>query len=97
MIKVRVLIIISPVTKTPFVLLNKHNPVVRKQIPIAINNTLPCIDLFLKIKKDLNNTMRILVDSGAATNIGNKIYHRWIITQYLDIIAEYMKCGSGLE
>ena len=33
--------------------------------------------------------LRMLVDSGAAMNSGNKNYHRQIMSQFPDIVTEY--------
>ena len=64
---------------------------------IFISNTLPCIEFYLGKTKHKDKTTRILLDSGAATNTGNNDYHRWITTQYPDILEEYVEWGSVLK
>ena len=66
------LTIVSPVTHLPFVSLNNHTPVFRKVMPIVMNNVLSCDDLFFCSTHNLDNTKRMLADSGAAISIGNK-------------------------
>ena len=36
----------------------------------------------------------MLMDADFTTNIGNKYYHRWIMTQCPEIVAEYIECES---
>ena len=55
-----VLTIVMSVIQDPFVLLNERTPIVCNPIPTVINNASLSIDSFLILKKDSNNTMRIL-------------------------------------
>ena len=41
--------------------------------------------------------MRILVDSGTATNSGNKNYHRQAMHHYPNMVAECLECGPGTK
>ena len=45
-------------------------------MPIQVNNNLPCIDFYLSSKKKNDLRMRMLADSGAAMNSGNKSYYQ---------------------
>ena len=71
--KFGVLTIILPVSMPAFALLSKHIPIVHKLMPIVINNARPCINFFLGLTKDQNDTMIMRMDSDAAINTGNKI------------------------
>ena len=42
---------------------------------MLIHNSLPFVYLYVVTIVDEENIMRILVDTGAAMNTGNKIYH----------------------
>jgi len=66
-------------------------------MPIQINNNLPCIDFCLGLKETQELRMRMLVDSGAAMNSGNKNYHRQAMHRYPDMVAEYLECGPGTK
>ena len=64
-------------------------------MPIVINKALSCVDFFFGRTKDLNNTVKMFVDSDAATNIDHKDYYREFMTQCPNTIEEYIECGSG--
>ena len=55
-----VLTIVMYVIQNPFVLLNERTPIVCNPISIVINNASLSIDSFFILKKDSNNTMRIV-------------------------------------
>ena len=40
--------------------------------------------------------MRMLVDTGAATNTGILDYHLWVISQCPDMVEEYSQCGKDV-
>ena len=64
---------------------------------IQINNNLPCIDFCLGMKESKELRMRILVESGTATNSGNKNYHRQAMHHYPNMVAECLECGPGTK
>ena len=67
-------------------------------IPINIDNNLRCVDFKLGHEIDGKAILlRMLVDSDAAMNSGNKHYHRQIMSQFPDIVAEYTECGPGTK
>ena len=67
-------------------------------MPINIDNNLPCVDFALGQESGGNSIhLRMLVDSGAAMNSGNKAYHRQIVSQFPDIVTEYIECGPGTK
>ena len=39
--------------------------------------------------------MRILVDTGAAMNSGHLDYHLWVMSQYSEMVAEFLQCGKN--
>ena len=39
----------------------------------------------------------MLVDTGAAMNTDNFDYHKWVMSQCLSMVAEYLECGAGSE
>ena len=39
----------------------------------------------------------MLIDSGAAMNSGNKIYHHQIMNRYPDIVVDYLEYGPGTK
>ena len=41
--------------------------------------------------------MRMIVDSGAAMNSGNKNYRRQAMHRYPDMVVEYLECGPGTK
>ena len=63
----------------------------------SINN-MPCVDFELGHETGAKAILlRMLVDSGAAMNSGNKNYHRQIMSQFPDIVVEYIECGPGTK
>ena len=61
---------------------------------INIDKNLPYVDS--KLSHEIGGKailLHVLVDSGAAMNSGNKHYHRQIISQFPNIVAEYLECG----
>ena len=59
-------------------------------MPIAINNSLPSINLLFDIMADNENTMSMLVDIDAAMNTGDTIYYQWVMCQCPSMVAEYI-------
>ena len=41
--------------------------------------------------------MNMLVDTENTMNTSNKDYHLWVMSQYLIMIAEYLKCDPNTE
>ena len=66
-------------------------------MPISINNFLPSINLNIGPIMDNENTMRMLVDTGAATNTVNKVYHIWVMSKCPSMVAEYPEYGTDTE
>ena len=59
---------------------------------------MPCVDFELGHETGAKAILlRMLVDSGAAMNSGNKNYHRQIMSQFPDIVVEYIECGPGTK
>ena len=78
-------------------LVGLHNININRLPPmsIRINNKLPCVNLKLGYDTTMTPSLHALVDSGAAMNIRNKYYHRRVMSQFPDIVAEYLECGPG--
>ena len=72
----------APANKNPWILpilVGINNTYVKSStpMPIKIDNNLPCVDFELGHETGDNSIhLRMLVDSGAAMNSGNKSYHR---------------------
>ena len=66
-------------------------------MPIGINNSLPSVSLILGSSEEEENTMRMLVDTGAAMNTGNIDFHLWVMSQCPDIVDEFLQCGKDTE
>ena len=69
-----------------------YNP--KKLLPIGINNYFPSISLILGILEDEKRKIRILVNTGAAMNTGNLHFHMWVMSQFPDIVDEFLQCGK---
>ena len=61
---------------------------IKKPMPISINNSLPSVTLYLVLLEDEENTMRMLVDNGAAMNSGNLAYHLWIMSECPKMVGD---------
>ena len=57
---------------------------------IPMNNTLPSVCLHFGSVEDEENKMRMLLDTGAAMNSGNLTYHLWIMSQYPDMVGDFI-------
>ena len=68
-----------------------------KKIPISINNSLPSIYLNIGLIMENENKTRMIVDTSATMNTGNKDYHLWVMSQCLSMIADYLECGADTE
>ena len=66
-------------------------------MPIAINNSLPSINMLIGILVDDQNRMSMLVDTGSAMNTGDKTYHQWVMSQCPSMFAEYIECGPNTD
>ena len=62
----------------------------KKPIHISINNSLPSINLHNGNSEDDENRMSMLVDTGAAMNTGSLNYHLLVMSQYPEIVEEYL-------
>ena len=69
----------------------------QKLIPIAINNSLPSIQILIDMLSDEENKMSVLVDTGAAISTGDKTYHQWVMSQCPSMVFEYIECGSNTD
>ena len=67
---------------------------IKKPMPISINNSLPSVTLHLGLLEDEENTMRMLVDTGAAMNSGNLAYHLWVMSECPEMVGEFIQCGG---
>ena len=65
---------------------------------INIDNNLPCVDF--KLGHGVGGKailLRMFIDPGVAMNSGNKHYHRQIMSQFPDIVVEYIECELGTK
>ena len=46
---------------------------------------------------DDENCMRMLVNTGAAMNAGHLNSHLWVMSQCLELVADFLHCGEGTE
>ena len=69
----------------------------KKLIPISINNSLSSVYLNIGLIMNNENKNKMLVDTGAAMNTGNKDHYLWVISQCPSMIAEYLACGADAE
>ena len=67
----------------------------RKSMSILINNSIRCIFFQLGLKTNEYNHMRVLVDTGAAMNLGYKDCHFCVMSQCPEIVAEYLQCDEN--
>ena len=58
-------------------------------MPVGINNSLPSVSLILGILEDDENKVRMLVDTGAAMNMGNCRFHMFVMSQCPDIVDNF--------
>ena len=63
-------------------------------MPISINNSLPSVTLHLGLLEDEENTMRMLVNTGAVMNSGNLAYHHWVMSECTEMAGEFIQCGG---
>ena len=63
-------------------------------MPVGINNSLPSVSLILGILEDDENKVRMLVDTGAAMNMGNCRFHMFVMSQCPDIVDEFLQYGK---
>ena len=66
-------------------------------MPIAINNSLPSINMLINILADDEIKMSMLVDISAAMNIVDTTYHQWVMSQYPSMVAEYIECVPNTD
>ena len=92
----------DPQQQNPWILpvlvrLNNVNVSVITPIPININNNVTCVDFQLDSDAFKTPSLRALVDSGVAMNSGNLGYHWKVVSQFPDIVVEYIECGPGTK
>ena len=66
-------------------------------IPTNIDNSFPCIYFNLGQDNIATPSLWMRVGSGTAINRGNLNYHRSIMSQFPDAVAEYIECGPGTK
>ena len=69
----------------------------KKPMPISINNSLPSVQLHVGTIASNENKLRMLVDTGATMNTGNKDYHQWVMSLCPIMAAEYLEYDPGTE
>ena len=69
----------------------------KKTMPISINNSLPSLSFLLGLTMEADNGMRMLVDTGAAMNSGYLDYHLWVMSQCPEMVAEFLQCGPDTD
>ena len=60
-------------------------------MPLDLDNGLPGFLVHFGTCDDNKISMLCHVDTCAAMNTGNLLFHQWIITTYPDVIAEYVQ------
>ena len=63
-------------------------------MPISIHNYLPSVNLHSDNLEDDENRIRILVDTEATMNTGSLEYHLWVMSQYPEMVEEYIQYGK---
>ena len=63
-------------------------------MPIPINNSLPSVCLHLGLVDNEENKIRMLLDTGDATNSGNLTYHILVMLECLEMVGEFIQCGA---
>ena len=58
---------------------------------------MPSVHLHVGTIVDDENKMRIFVDTDDVITTGNKVYHQWVMTQYPNMVSEYLECGDNTE
>lgn len=53
------------------------------------------MSLHLGLSEDDKNQMRMLVNTGAAMNTGNFLYHIWVMSQCPEMVGEFLECGKN--
>ena len=66
----------------------------KKPIPTLINNSLPSVTPHLGLLENEENTMRMLVVTGATMNSGNLVYHLWVMSESPEMVGECIQCGG---
>ena len=66
-------------------------------MPISINNSLISVHLTIGLIAEEKNKIRMRVDTGAAMNICNLDYHKWVMSQCPSMADEYFECSAGTE
>ena len=69
----------------------------QKPMPIAINISLPSIAMIIGMLSDDENKMSMIVEMGAAMNIGDNTYHQWVMYQCPCMVTEYIECGPNTD
>ena len=64
-------------------------------MPIPINYSLPSVCLHLGTVEDEDNKIHMLLDTGAAMNLGSITYHLWVMSQCPEMVGEFIQCGDG--
>ena len=77
-----------------FVSVNTLSRATKRSMPVSINDFLPSFNLHLGLLEDEENTMRMLVDTGAAMNSGNLAYHLWVMFECSEMVGESIQCGG---
>ena len=62
---------------------------------ISINNSLPSVSIQLGLRMGEDNDIRMLVDTGAAMKSGYLDYHFWVMSQYSEMVVEFLQCGEN--
>ena len=70
------------------------SPFSQKTMSIPINNSLPSVCLHLGSIEDEENIIRMILDTGAAMNSGNLVYHLWVMYQCPEMVGEFIQYGD---
>ena len=65
-----------------------------KSMSISITESLPSVCLHLGSVEDEGKKLRMLVDTEAVMNIGNLLYHLWVMSECPEMVGEYIQCGG---
>ena len=66
-----------------------------RQIPLAVDNKLPAIELRFGTNDDNEIQFLCHLDSCAGMNTGNLPLHQWLITKHPEIVKEYEECNNA--
>ena len=65
-----------------------------KSMSISITESLPSVCLHLGSVEDEEKKLRMWVDTEPVMNIGNLLYHFWVMSEYTEMVGEYIQCGD---